>query len=66
MKFSETPNYSYIISLMESLVLDEADEVDMIFDWMMPEFYGVKSEGASSSPIIKANFSDSSSASQES
>lgn len=40
MKFAETPNYSYLISLMESLILDEAEEVDMVFDWMMPQFYG--------------------------
>jgi len=52
MRFSETPNYSYLISLMESLVLDEAEEVDMVFNWMMPEFYGFKSEDSTSSPLI--------------
>jgi hypothetical protein len=31
--YEEEPNYKYLISLLESLVMDEDEDIDMIFDW---------------------------------
>jgi hypothetical protein len=32
--FDEKPSYNFLISLLESLMLDEDDDIDMVFDWM--------------------------------
>ena len=40
MSFDETPNYKLLIKLFEQIVIEDGDDVDMVFDWMMPRFYG--------------------------